>query len=149
MLKKVGFVFISIIWGMDGFAMPTVRKTSSDVKPVTVSNTRMPGFHIPTIGTNKTVNTIKTVNNVASHNTPNTPTIDTDLTAITDKIDAIENKTDNMITDVISTPGTYVTNITSENNTLNVTKTRLLYVPVRNENNNAIIDDAEIYIIKQ
>lgn len=148
MLKKVGFVFISIIWGLDVFAMPTVRKTNSDVKPVAVSDTRMPGFYIPTIGTKKTVTTIKTVNNVASHNTPNTPATDVDLTAITDKIDAIENKTENIITEVVSTPGTYVTDITSENNTLNVTKTRLLYVPVRNENNNAIIDDAEIYIVK-
>ena len=44
--------------------------------------------------------------------------------------------------------GNYVTDVSVNGNKLNVTKTHLLYAPVRNANSDTITGDAEIWIVK-
>ena len=69
--------------------------------------------------------------------------------SLTQRVEALESKNTNAITDVVeSGSGTYVNGVTKENNKLNVEKTHLLYAPVKNANGATLSGNAEIWIVK-
>ncbi len=59
-------------------------------------------------------------------------------TAVVQEVEVVESGQGNYVSDVSK----------SSSNVLNVTKTRVLYAPVRRENSEKIVDDAEIWIVK-
>ncbi len=129
--------------------MPQVRKASNNAtltksvkKPTMDSDSQKGRLAITPIysfGSTKSVKVPVNKNEISgSKNTQ-------DLTEI---INSIQEKTDNMITDVVSNAGTYVTDVAVDGNTLNVNKTRLLYAPVRNSSGDTITGEAEIWIVK-
>ncbi len=118
-------------------AKTTESSTSADID--------MSG-RMPFVGSIKSTSTI--VKPAASNVSQKTSATKEDLTELTDRVNALEEKTDSMIDDVRSSEGTYVTDINVDGNKMNVTKTRLLYAPVRTGNNETITGDAEIWIVK-
>ena len=69
--------------------------------------------------------------------------------AISEKVEVLESQSANTVTDVVEYgSGPYVNEVTKEGNKLNVTKTNLLYAPVRNASGTTVSGNAEIWIIK-
>ena len=70
-----------------------------------------------------------------------------EFAAAVDRIDVLENS---VVTGVKeSGTGNYVSDVSvGENNKLTVTKTRLLYAPVRQGTSDTIVSDAEIWVVK-
>ena len=119
---------------------PTIKATANP------DQTRFPAI---TVGKSfKTVKTPTLTPNVPSTNQPvNTGVSEQELDAITQRVEALESQ--NVINDVSeSGSGNYVTDVSVNGNKLNVTKTHLLYAPVRNANSDTITGDAEIWIVK-
>lgn len=92
-------------------------------------------------------------NNTSGTTTPTTNPVGTagvseeSLNAVINRVEALESKTDNVITDVNETSsGNYVTDVTADGNTLNVTKTNSLYVPVKD--GNSVVDNVEIWMVR-
>ncbi len=173
MLKKMLIVCAAIIGvsAMDAMAVPTVRKNGISTSSVASRTGKLPAsankldnrmsltttvknFKIgKTTGTgnNSGTGTNTGTNNGSNTGTNNNSSVSSsDLIAITDRVSAIEAKTETMVNDiVVSEPqGNYVTDIALDENKLNVTKTREMYVPVRNNGSNTIISDAEIWLVK-
>lgn len=67
---------------------------------------------------------------------------------VVERIEALESQ--NPVTDVVQKgAGNYVSDVElGENNKLEVTKTKLLYAPVRRGSNDAIVDSVEIWVVK-
>ena len=107
----------------------------------------------PAISNVKSFNVVKNIKPSAPVNTSvqpsNTGVSEDTFNETVNRIEDLENKTANAVTDVVeSEPGNYVTDIAVDGNKLNVTKTKLLYAPVRNGTNETITGDAEIWIVK-
>ena len=92
-------------------------------------------------------------NNTSGTTTPTTNPVGTagvseeSLNAVINRVETLESKTDNVITDVNETSsGNYVTDVTADGNTLNVTKTNSLYVPVKD--GNSVVDNVEIWMVR-
>lgn len=119
---------------------PTIKTTTK------TDQTRFPAI---TLGKSFSVAKVPVQTTTASSiNQPvNTGVSEQELNAMNQRIEALESQ--NGINDVVeSEPGTYVTDVAADGNKLNVTKTQLLYAPVRNENNDTITGNAEIWIVK-
>ena len=72
-----------------------------------------------------------------------------DFDAIVNRIEVLEERTENIITDVVETEsGAYVTDVSVDGNKLKVNKTRALYAPIRSGTNGNITGEAEIWIVK-
>lgn len=72
-----------------------------------------------------------------------------DFDAIVNRIEVLEERTENIITDVVeSESGTYITDVSVDGNKLNVNKTRTLYAPIRSGTNGNITGEVEIWIVK-
>ena len=136
--------------------MPQVRKAGNNAtlartaKTPTVANNSLGGrlVAIPVYSFGNMKQVKNPVNKTTGSTTPSGNTNTQDLTDLSDRINLIQVRTENMITDVVSNAGTYVTDVTVDGNTLNVNKTRLLYAPVRNSSGDAITGEAEIWIVR-
>ncbi len=164
---------------MDAMAVPTVRKNGISTSSVASRTGKLPASANRMALTNSIKNFKKGTNNVTgtsggynknsgkSSNTNSGTNTNTntgtntgsntkpsvsgnDLVAITDRVSAIEAKTETMVNDVVvsGAQGRYVSDIALDGNKLNVTKTREVYVPVRNSSDNSISNNAEIWIVK-
>ena len=115
---------------------PNLKKLSSD------DADRFPTI-IKTISKPSTINTNvapKPVVGDASENSFN---------SLVQRVEVLESQSANTVTDVVEYgSGPYVNEVTKEGNKLNVTKTNLLYAPVRNASGTTVSGNAEIWIIK-
>ena len=69
--------------------------------------------------------------------------------AVINRIAALEEISENVITDVVETEsGAYVTGVSVDGNKLNVNKSHALYAPIRNGSNGDISGTAEIWIVR-
>lgn len=120
----------------------TLTKTTT---PLTSANTDT-SERMPFVGSIKSISTIA---KPASGNIPQKPSVtEEDLTELTDRVNVLEEKAENIPNEVSSDEGTYVTDINVDGNRINVNKTRLLYAPVKTGNSETITGDAEIWIVK-
>ena len=127
--------------------LPTVKPVSAK----TTNDSRLPAM---TVG--KTFNATKTIKTSVTGSTMNQPSqpvtsgVSEDMfNEAIERIDVLENKSENMINDVVETEsGRYVTNVAADGNKLNVTKTNLLYLPVREGSDKTVTDEAEMWIEK-
>ena len=115
MLKKLLCLCAISIFTMNAWGLPTIQKAGSNVRSNTVSNNRAGSVKntpitTSSVGVNrlsviKDLQTKKAANaqtaNAGSGNN-NTVVTQQELSAINEKINAIEAQTDNIITDVVS-----------------------------------------------
>lgn len=162
LIKSIFFSLIMIVvFGIDAFAAPTVRKFGN-VAPVTTTNNRTATVPIKTsaVLTNSAtssasssgrysanrmaVTSLKPFKNFKSKNTlTNTNTSDSNTTSNPNTSD-----TGNAITEVVSGSGNYVTDIAVSGNKLNVSKTNSIYIPVKSTAGATMSGDAEIWVVK-
>lgn len=142
-------------------SVPTTRKASLTKTPIKTSTGagNRTSFPVHSIGKTKSIGNVAnkiitptgggtTITPGGDSTTPKPTENVADLTEIQERLDAIQAQTDNMITDVESNDGNYVTDIAVDGNKLNVNKTNLLYAPVRNSSGDTITGEAEIWIVK-
>ena len=160
MLKKIicvcaiSYLCVLETWGAStihrgGTGLPMTMKISNTNSDTTKSLSKKISRAVgPVVANmNKSYNLVHTTSSQTSSGTGtnnNNVTTD-DLNSVTDRITALEN---NMITDVHSENGNYVTDVFLQGNKLHVEKTSLLYVPVKNDSGNITSDKAEIWIVK-
>lgn len=124
----------------------------STVKPVTTKTTTDES-RFPAISNVKSFNVGKNIKPSALVNTTiqpsNTGVSEDTFNETVNRIEALETKSENVINDVVETEsGRYVTDVVADGNKLNVTKTSLLYAPVREGSGETVTGEAEIWIIK-
>ena len=107
---------------------------------------------LPSIGLVKQKTTNTNQNNSSGTSSPKPDTGGStggDYTATLQRLDALEEKTEKAITDIVENEsGTYVSDVAVDGNSLVVTKTSLLNAPVRDKQGNDLESTAEIWIIK-
>lgn len=156
------------------FAIPTVRRFGDINQPLsntfasdnnssndkTSSVITLKAAQAPTIlGTTSLTNQSETarasirlktpsINKILKNVTPQQSASSSDIKKLSDKITELESKTDNIITDVVSNDGTYVSDIVIDGNKINVNKTDTLYIPVKMGSSERITDTAEIWIVR-
>ena len=106
----------------------------------------------------KLINKTPTVTNTTTTNTTNTNTnvnhvsggvSDSAYNSLAQRIEVLELKSANAITDVVENgSGAYVNDVKMNGNELSVKKTNLLYAPVKNASGQTLSGNAEIWIIK-
>ena len=98
-----------------------------------------------------TTNTNTTNTNTTNTNTkPTSAGVSTDtFNSLVQRVEVLESQNANGITDVVEHgSGAFVNNVQKENNKLNVSKTHLLYAPVKTAGSETVSGSAEIWIIK-
>lgn len=112
-------------------------KPATDTEGTSVSNQRLSAGKY--IGSNKlSVSTTNSTNELSGR-----------LDTIEADVQTLQEQSANVITDVVETgQGHYVTDVSADGNQLNVTKTNLLYAPVREGNSESVTGEAEIWIIR-
>ncbi len=127
--------------------LPTVKPVSAK----TTNDSRLPGMIVgKTFNATKTIKTSVPGSTINQPSQPVTPGVSEDMfNEAIERIDVLENKSENMINDVVETEsGRYVTNVAADGNKLNVTKTNLLYLPVREGSDKTVTDEAEMWVEK-
>lgn len=91
-----------------------------------------------------------TNNNVNNNNNVNTGGVsDEEIKSLVARIEFLEKQiADNVVVIGENEDGRYVTDIDMDENKINVRKTKLIYVPVRNGTEETISGDAEIWIVR-
>lgn len=172
-----GFLAVCVS-GTNVFAVPTVKQLGANValnteKPVAVvapstqktgsltakvattpaaAKGTVQGARIPAITTIKTVNTGNIKQNIQEYSQPVSSGVAKEaFNSLVTRIDALEEQIQNVNTVptvVEESTGNYVTDVLTDGDALSVSKTSILYVPVRNAGNDSIVSDAEIWIEK-
>ncbi|MCQ2562511.1 MAG: hypothetical protein MJ158_02775 [Alphaproteobacteria bacterium] len=174
MLKKIilgGFLIVGI--SANVFAVPTVRKlggtTANTVKPnntaktsvlsakaakvpATASKSAKSNTSAETVARMPTAHAIKKLGGSSfvkkTSSTPTSGETDESITELKERVTVLEDRTNNIITEVEATEGNYINDINIDGNKLEVNKTRVLYAPVKKANGDTTADDAEIWIVR-
>ncbi len=130
----------------------TKLSTAKPVSAATTDRSKTDRSRAPSVTVGKTLNVTKSIKSYVPGNSsqPVASGVSEEVFDETvNRIEILENKSENMINDVVETEsGRYVTDVVADGNKLNVTKTSLLYVPIRGDSDENITDAAEMWIMK-
>ena len=135
-------------------SLPSRTNTAVQAKsvkaPVIRDNLDDDSARLSGLGVIKTINTAKVKQQAAQYSNSTAPSSAGADEGLKARVEALEQQNANAITDVVETgTGNYVSDVTvGSNHKLNVSKTRLLYAPVRNEGSSNVVSDAEIWIVR-
>lgn len=128
----------------------TALQAKSAKAPVVKNTVAEDSARLSGLGVIKTINTAKVKQQAAQYSNNTTPSSAGADEGLKARVEALEQQNANAITDVVETgTGNYVSDVTvGSNHKLNVSKTRLLYAPVRNDGSSNVVSDAEIWIVR-
>lgn len=125
--------------------------TSNLNKASSAGSARLPALlgKIPLANQNTNTNTNTNVNTNTSTKPVTSGVSESTFNSLVQRVEVLESKNENTIIDVVENgSGAYVNDVTKEGNKLNVTKTDILYAPVKNASGTTVPGNAEIWIIK-
>lgn len=136
-----------------GMKTSTVRATQNLEAQSVKTDSATAAARFPTLSKIKQSNK-NPINNTGTNTNTNTKPTSVDVSAdsfnsLVQRVEVLESQNANGITDVVEQgSGAFVNDIQKENNKLNVSKTHLLYAPVKTAGSETVSGNAEIWIIK-
>lgn len=123
--------------------------TSNLNKASSAGSARLPALLGKIPLANQNTNTNTNINTNISTKPVTSGVSESTFNSLVQRVEVLESKNENTIIDVVENgSGAYVNDVTKEGNELNVTKTDILYVPVKNASGTTVSGNAEIWIIK-
>ena len=116
---------------------PVVKTSAAGTERVSNVNSRLSAGKF--VGANKMSVSTTTVTNDLSNR----------LDTMDENVQTLQEQSANVITNVVeSEQGNYVTGVSANGNTLNVSKTNLLYAPIRDGESQDVTGEAEIWLVR-
>ena len=132
-------------------ATQSLVASKSKTTDLSDASARFPSLKIKSkaIGSNQSTNTNTGTNTGTSTNPISGNVSDSALNSLVQRVELLETNNANVVTTVVENgSGPYVSDVQKGNNELNVTKTHLLYAPIKNASGQTVSGNAEIWIIK-